>query len=59
MLPTLGEYTYGNMCHYDRNDACPSLYIHVIWEFKLGNMIMELKHMVLSKFDSDRKERST
>jgi len=58
-LRMLREYMYGDMCHSNRNDGCPSSYICTIWEFKLANAIMDMKPAVLSKFDRERIERST
>jgi hypothetical protein len=55
----LREYTYRDMCHSNRNDGCPSSNACTIWEFKLANTIMDMKPMVLSKFDREQRERST
>jgi len=55
----LGEYTYGDMCHSNRNNGCPSFYVCTVQEFKLANVIMDMKHVVLSEFDRERIERST
>ena len=59
LLHMLGEYTYRDMCHSNRNDGRLSLYVCTIWEFKLANAIMDMKPAVLSKFDRERIERST
>jgi len=58
-LRMLGEYTYGDMCHIDRNNGCPSSYVCTTWEFKLANVIMDMKLTGLSEFNRERIERST
>jgi len=58
-LRMLREYMYGDMCHSNRNDGCPSSYIHTVWEFKLANGIMDMKPTVLSEFNRERIERGT
>ena len=58
-LCTLGEFTYGDMCHSDRNDRRPSSYICTIQEFIVANAITDMKPTVLSEFNRERIERST
>jgi len=59
LLCTLREYMYGDMCHSNRKDGWTLSYVHTVWEFKLVNMIMDMKPVVLSEFDRERIERST
>ena len=59
LLHMLGEYTYRDMCHSNRNDGHLSSYVCTIQEFKMANVITYMKPVVSSEFDRERIESST